>query len=129
MVFQATVMIPVYNAERFIEETLKSAINQTFKGEYEILVINDGSTDDTLGKLSWYESQIPNLRVISQDNLGQPFTRNKLIEKSRGEILLGLDADDLLLPNAVQLVTDTFKKNPSCGFIYTNQLEIDEGGR
>ncbi len=126
---KATIMIPAYNAEKFIGEALESSINQNYNGPYEILVVNDGSTDDTQGKVEYYGKKDKRIRLINQENVGQPKTRNKLFRESRGEILLGLDADDFLHPVAVEKVVNCFEKNPSVGFTYTNQAEIDEKGK
>ena len=125
---KATIMIPAYNAEEFIGDSLESAINQTYKGNYEILVVNDGSKDDTQGKIEWYKKKFDNLRLINQENVGQGVTRNTLFDESKGQILLGLDADDLFYPNALERVVNYFDKHKEVGFVYTNQDEIDEQG-
>jgi len=125
----ATIMIPAYNVENFIGESLQSAINQTYKKDYEILVVNDGSTDDTKGIIEWYQKRNPNIRLINQENSGTSKARNKLLSKSNGEILFGLDADDILNSEALEKVISCFNKNPNINHVYTNQSEIDEKGK
>ncbi|MCK4553016.1 glycosyltransferase [Candidatus Pacearchaeota archaeon] len=126
---KATIMIPAYNVQDFIGESLKSAINQTFKGNYEILVVNDGSVDDTQGKIEWYKNKSEKIKLINQDNQGTSVARNKLLDEARGEILFGLDADDVLSLDALDKIIFLYNKFPFVNHIYTDQKEIDEQGR
>jgi glycosyltransferase involved in cell wall biosynthesis len=124
----ATIMIPAYNAEKFIGDSLESAANQTYKENYEILIVNDGSTDDTQGKIEWYYRKYDNIRLITQENQGTSSARNKLLEYSKGKILFGLDADDELHPQALEKIIDIYNRFPQINHIYTDQAEIDEKG-
>jgi glycosyltransferase involved in cell wall biosynthesis len=126
---KATIMIPAYNAERFISQALKSALEQTCKERYEILVVNDGSTDDTRGIIEFYKKRNPSLRLINQENSGTSSARNKLLAESRGEILFGLDADDELGKLALEKVLSFFSNNSNVGMIYTDQAEMDKRGK
>lgn len=125
---KATIMIPVYNSEEFIGKTLESAINQNCEDSYEILVINDGSTDDTRGKIEWYQKNDKRIKLTNQKNGGIGKARNFLLDNSQGRYLLGLDGDDTLESGALEEVIRTFEKNPSFGMIYTDQREIDKNG-
>lgn len=126
---KATIMIPAYNVERFLPQTLESALEQTYKDDYEILVVNDGSTDSTSKILDFYKGQHEKLKVLNQRNKGVGAARNRLLEESKGEILLGLDADDRLYPEALERVNSYFEENPEKIFVYTDHEEIDEAGR
>ncbi len=127
---QATIMVPVYNAEKFVEESLQSAIRQTFPGRYEVIVINDGSTDQTGEILEKYHKQFPKLiKVFHQENQGTGATRNRLLKESKGEVLLGLDADDFLHPMALEKTVYYFDKSPKTNIVYTNHIVIDEDGK
>jgi len=126
---EATIMIPAYNVEKFIDKTLESAINQAYKGNYEILVVNDGSIDDTQGKIEWYQKKDQRIRLINQKNKGSSSARNILLENSNGEILFGLDADDLLSVEALKEIMPIYKKFLNINHVYTNQNEIDEQGK
>jgi glycosyltransferase involved in cell wall biosynthesis len=128
MRYNATVMIPAFNAERFLPEAIQSAINQTFTGKYEILIVNDGSTDATPRIVKEFSRKHKNIILLNQKNKGISFTRNKLLEESRGEILFGLDADDRLLPEAIEKVMGSYNKNPETGFVYTDQECINQHG-
>ena len=70
-----SVIMPCYNTEQYVEETLKSVLNQSFK-DYEIICLNDGSTDGTLEILKRYQQSYPNIRVISSENHGVAYQRN-----------------------------------------------------
>ena len=125
---EATIMIPAYNAEGFLPQALDSALDQTYHKPYEVLVVNDGSKDDTQGVLEFYAKKDLNLKFFNQKNKGIGATRERLVRESQGKILLGLDADDKLNFNALEKVVGFFDANPKAGFVYTNQQEIDEKG-
>lgn len=84
-----SVIVPVYNSQKFLEQCLKSLINQTFK-ELEIICINDGSTDNSVEILNKY----PQLNVIHQENKGLSFARNRGIEIAKGDYIAFVDSDD-----------------------------------
>ena len=93
-----SILIPAYNAERWIGETMRSALGQTWP-QKEIIVIDDGSRDNTLAVARRYESK--HVKVISQDNRGASSARNKALEHAQGEYIQWLDADDLLGPDKI----------------------------
>lgn len=90
-----SILIPAYNAERWIGDTLRSAIAQTWE-RTEIIVVDDGSTDQTLAVARQFESD--SVRVITQHNQGAAAARNKAFSLSKGDYIQWLDADDLLAP-------------------------------
>ncbi len=92
-----SVILPVYNSSETILESLKSISNQTYK-DFEIIAINDGSTDNSLEILNEYKKIEPRLRVISRDNMGLPFTLNEGIRLAKGEYIARMDADDICFP-------------------------------
>lgn len=98
-----SIIIPAYNAAAFIRRAVESALAQTWQ-TVEILVVNDGSTDDTAAIVQSLCAQHPQLRLISTENGGVSHARNTGMDASRGEYLTFLDADDILLPNAVELL-------------------------
>lgn len=97
-----SIIIPVYNAERFIEETIKSVLNQTYKN-YELIIINDGSTDSSHEICDYYSNKCDNIIYIKKENTGVSDTRNLGINIANGEYLLFLDADDLLPNNVLEI--------------------------
>lgn len=107
-----SILIPAYNAERWINQTLKSAVEQTWENK-EIIVVNDGSTDCTLDVLKRFEHF--NIRVVTQPNQGAASARNKAFSVSTGDYIQWLDADDLLAPDKISqqmaVLSDSGKKN------------------
>jgi glycosyltransferase involved in cell wall biosynthesis len=91
-----SVLLPVYNAERFVAETLDSLIRQTNKN-FEVIAINDGSTDDSLKVLQEYAKRDTRIKVIDQENQGLVKTLNTATKQSAGEFLARIDADDVAL--------------------------------
>jgi glycosyltransferase involved in cell wall biosynthesis len=92
-----SVLIPAYNREKYVAQAVDSVLSQRFAG-CEVIVVDDGSTDSTLKVLGCYGSRI---RVLQQANRGPEVARNRAAEVARGEYLLFLDSDDLLLPHAL----------------------------
>jgi len=110
-----SVIIPAFNAEKYISETLKSLFNQTFT-DFEAIVINDGSTDSTLSILKKYEDRV---YLINKKNGGPASARNTGICQSRGEYICFLDSDDLWAPNKLQAQVRTMR-NSDCLMSYTD---------
>ena len=88
-----SILVPAYNAEKWIAETLHSAINQTW-AKKEIIVVDDGSRDETLNVAKRFESRI--VKVVTQENRGACGARNKALSLAQGDYIQWLDADDLL---------------------------------
>src|SRR5882724_4223522 len=88
-----SILIPAYNAERWIAETIRSALKQTWRNK-EIIVVDDGSTDGTLAIARRFEPK--GVRAVTQPNQGAEAARNTASSLSRGDYIQWLDADDLL---------------------------------
>jgi glycosyltransferase involved in cell wall biosynthesis len=112
-----SVLLPVFNAEHYIEEALKSIINQTYKN-LEIIVVNDGSTDTSLSIIEKLAKQDNRIVIINKNNSGIVNSLNLAIEKSRGKYLVRMDADDISLPYRITTQVDFMEKNQNidiCG--------------
>ncbi len=96
-----SVVIPVYNAEAFVGQTIDSVVGQTLQN-IEIICIDDGSTDDSLSVLLQYAKRDPRISVYTQGNSGLSHTRNLGIEKAHGTYIYFLDSDDLIKPSALE---------------------------
>jgi len=94
-----SILIPAYNAERWIGDTIESALNQTWRRK-EIIVVDDGSRDGTVAVARRYAS--PQLRVVEQPNQGASAARNKAFSLCQGDFIQWLDADDLLSPEKIE---------------------------
>ena len=95
-----SILIPSYNAEHWIAETIESALSQTWDNK-EIIIVDDGSTDQTLQIAKKFESTL--VKVISQENRGANVARNKALEFAQGDYIQWLDADDVLSPLKIEM--------------------------
>ncbi len=103
-----SVIMPAFNAEQYIVESLESAINQSMNSsEYEIIVVNDGSTDGTQSILDDYSKTHENIIVMQKENGGPSSARNLALDLARGETIFFLDADDILEQSALEQLYDT----------------------
>jgi glycosyltransferase involved in cell wall biosynthesis len=93
-----SILIPAYNAEKWIDATIKSALDQTWPNK-EIIIVDDGSSDDTLGIIKKYESK--KVKLVTQRNTGACGARNKALTFAQGSYIQWLDADDLLAPDKI----------------------------
>lgn len=98
-----SILVPVYNADSFLNECLVSLINQKTNYSYEIIVINDGSDDGSADILKQY-SHCSNIRIYSQQNCGIAATRNRLLDFATGEYVMFVDSDDILISNAIEVL-------------------------
>jgi glycosyltransferase involved in cell wall biosynthesis len=111
-----TVLIDAYNYGEYIEEAVESALAQDFPAEQrEILVVDDGSTDDTHERLRKYGEAI---RYLRKPNGGQASAFNFGFEHARGEVIALLDADDVWLPAKLRRVYEEFARHPAAGMVY-----------
>ena len=99
---QISVIIPVYNSEKYLEQCLNSVFSQTFD-EYEIIIVNDGSTDDSQKIIDSYKQKFPDkIKSLYQENKGQASARNNGLFHSSGEFVFFVDSDDYLEPCAFE---------------------------
>ena len=115
-----SVIIPSYNAARYVAEAVASALAQTYQ-PLEIILINDGSTDDTEEVLLPY---VGKMRYFYQPNRGLSATRNRAIALARGELIAFLDADDVWLPEKLARQVDCLTQNPRIGLVHTNYVRL-----
>lgn len=115
-----TVVIPVYNSEKYISSAIESVLTQTYQN-FEIIIINDGSTDNTKRVIeSFNDSRI---KYIEQKNAGPAAARNKGLENAIGEYIAFLDADDLWKPEKLELQINVFKGHDDICLTYS-ALEV-----
>ena len=98
---KVSVIIPVYNTEAYVEQTLRSIMGQTLR-DIELIVVNDGSTDGSLSVLERIATGDDRIRRYTQPNKGLSQTRNAGIARARGEFIYFMDSDDLLEPDALE---------------------------
>jgi len=120
--------MPAYNAERFLAAALDSALAQTLR-DFEIVVIDDGSTDATGAIAARYAAQHgPCMRIVHQANQGLCGARNTAMKVARGTYFAMLDADDEWLPQHLADSIAALEKNPEAGFVHANIERIDAQG-
>ncbi|MDR3049455.1 MAG: glycosyltransferase [Elusimicrobiota bacterium] len=119
-----SVIIPVYNAEKYLKQCLESIVNQTFK-DIEIICVNDGSIDNSLEILREYAACDNRIIVVNQTNQGAGIARNQGIEIARGEYIHFVDADDYIVDNAYENLYAIVNQN-DLDFIKCKAYAIDE---
>jgi glycosyltransferase involved in cell wall biosynthesis len=122
---KVSVVIPTYNRERLIARAVESVLAQTFK-DYEIILIDDGSTDQTKEILRSFEGRI---RYIYQTNAGISGARNRGIQESSGEYIAFLDSDDTWLPEKLAEQVRILDTRPEIGIVYARMPIINEAGK
>lgn len=105
-----SVIIPVYNGEKYIIQTLESVLNQTYQN-LEILIINDGSTDNTLKLLETVKSE--KITIINQENKGVSYAKQVGLNNAKGHFIQYLDADDLLSLDKIEVQINALKQHPN----------------
>ena len=122
-----SVVIPTYQREEFLPETLQSVLNQTYP-IFEILVVDDGSTDSTSHLVRSFRERDDRISYLYQTNRGHASARNKGIELSRGKYIAFLDSDDLWKPKKLEKQIEIFQSDPEIGMIYCSGYYINEDG-
>jgi glycosyltransferase involved in cell wall biosynthesis len=112
-----SILIPSYNSEKWIKSTIQSALNQTYKNK-EIIIVDDGSTDNTLKIAKQFESNC--LKVISQKNQGASAARNKALSLSQGDFIQWLDSDDILAPDKIEIQLPNKSQNPQSRVLHSS---------
>lgn len=120
---KVSIVIPVYNGEKYIKKTLSSVFNQSFK-DFEVITIDDGSQDKTKKILKTYGKKI---RYIYQENKGTAAARNTGIKAAKGKYIAFLDQDDLWLPQKLAEQVKILDKKPKVGLVFCGSFLLNEG--
>lgn len=125
-----SVIIPVYNAEKYICEALDSVVSQTYPlDKIEIVCVDDGSTDNSNRVIKgWIKEDKCAIKLVAKENGGSASARNYGIAKCGGEIIQLLDADDRLLPEKIEKSVEKLMEDDSVGLVYSYYIQFDEGG-
>ena len=115
-----SVIIPLYNKAEYISDCITSALNQLFK-DYEIVVVNDGSTDASVSIVKTFSSE--KIKLFHQKNLGASKARNNGVSFAKGKYVAFLDADDIWRPNHLQVLKESIDLFPNAG-LYANNYAI-----
>jgi len=122
---QVSVIIPTFNRGWIIQEALESVLSQEYS-DFELIIVDDGSTDDTASVLDQFQ---PDIRLVRQPNRGVSAARNRGMSVSRGNYIAFLDSDDLWLPSKLQRQVDFFDSHPEALICQTEEIWIKNGKR
>ena len=112
-----SIIIPLYNKENYIKETLTTALHQSF-ANFEIIIVNDGSTDNSVEQVKLFNDD--RIHLINQNNQGVSAARNRGIEEAKSDLIVFLDADDLWMNNHLEELKKLYHDFPNCG-MYCNR--------
>ncbi|MCG2689685.1 glycosyltransferase family 2 protein [Candidatus Parcubacteria bacterium] len=123
---KVSIIIPTYNSSKTLKRAIKSALNQDFpQNEFEVIVINDGSTDKTAEILKTFSSKI---KVITQNNQGALRASNNGFKTALGEFVIKLDSDDVFEKTILKEMIAVFEKKPEIDFVYCDYFEKKVNG-
>ena len=129
---KVSVIMPVYNREKKVKNAIESVLKQTYQN-FELIIINDGSTDNTEEVCLSYAKKNDKIHYVKQNNAGPAIARNKGIETATGKYIMFIDSDDLYLENTMKLMVEEIENNYQCiicNMLYDNgrinQKEIIE---
>lgn len=123
-----TVLLPVYNGERFLREAVESILSQTFR-DFEFLIINDGSTDASGAILREYASKDSRIILVEQENRGLVATLNRGMQLAHAPLIARMDADDISLPDRLRMQKEYLDVHPEIAVLGSNVIIIDEHGK
>ncbi|MDE3273460.1 glycosyltransferase family 2 protein [Pseudoalteromonas sp. G4] len=121
---EVSIIMPNYNCLAYLPKAIDSVLQQQ-DVRFELIVVDDGSTDGSLEWLLQAEKKYNQLRVITQPNLGVIAARNRAIKKANSQFIAFLDADDYWYPNKLRKQVDFMLANPNCGLTFTNYQHVD----
>lgn len=123
-----SIIIPVYNVELYLKECLDSILNQSFR-DYEVICVNDGSTDNSLSILDEYAKKDTRFKVLTQENQGQGVARNKALEIAQGEYILFVDPDDWIEENSLEDLHNYFQQTNAEVIEFDVKTNIEYSGK
>lgn len=106
-----SVVIPAYNEEKLISKTLDSLVNQNIDENFEVIVVDNNSTDKTVEIVKNFSNKLTNLKIVKQSKQGIAPSRNKGFETARGEIVASTDSDEILPENWLRVITKTLRSD------------------
>jgi glycosyltransferase involved in cell wall biosynthesis len=123
-----SVLLPVYNDEKYVGAAVESILRQSFR-DFELVIVNDGSTDDTPAILESLAEADDRIRLYHQENRGVSGTRNRLIELARGQFIANMDGDDISAADRLEVQIDYLRRHPEVDLVGTQMEYIDPQGQ
>ncbi|HVA49349.1 MAG TPA: glycosyltransferase [Pirellulales bacterium] len=124
---RCSVLMPVYNAERYVAQAVESILGQTFR-DFELVIVDDGSTDRSREMLHYFAAGDPRIRLVSRANTGYLRALNEGLALCQGEYVARMDADDIALPERLQRQIAFLDRHPECLMVGSALLRIDADG-
>ncbi|MBR3802125.1 MAG: glycosyltransferase family 2 protein [Clostridia bacterium] len=123
-----SILVPVYNVEQYLEQCVESLLNQTYQGDYEIILVDDGSTDSS-GKIcdKFKENNSDKIKVIHKENGGHTSARLEAIKNASGEYCLFCDSDDFVESDLLETVNNVLSDNPDTDMVMYSFCYYEEG--
>lgn len=112
-----SIIIPVYNQEKYLAETLNSVLNQTYSN-WECILVNDGSADNSVSVINKYVAQDNRFHFINSENKGVSHARNLALKQVKGDFILFLDGDDLIHSEKIELAISNFQKDSDLSIVF-----------
>ena len=125
---QVTVVMPAYNAERYIPEAIESVLSQTH-ADFEFIIVDDGSTDGTLSIAESYAQKDRRIRLVSHSNVGEVVSLNRALDLAHNEWIVCMHADDVMLPDRIERQIAFVEENPDVAVASTCVYYINENGK
>ena len=127
LMYEVSIIITAYNADKYISSSINSIINQTFK-KWILIAVDDGSSDRTFEILNSFKSSLKNQLILikNEKNLGINISLNKALEKVETPFFTRQDADDLSLPNRIEILVNSLKQNTKYQFVSSKMRSIDD---
>jgi glycosyltransferase involved in cell wall biosynthesis len=125
---QVTVILPVYNGDKYLAEAIESILEQTYT-DFDFLIIDDGSTDGSFAIIQSFAQRDPRIRFTTRGNRGLVATLNEGVAQARGKYIARMDADDISMPARFKRQVSFLDANPSCVVLGTSFILINEAGR
>jgi glycosyltransferase involved in cell wall biosynthesis len=124
---KVTVIVPTYNRAWMVQEAIQSVLDQTYT-DYEVIVVDDGSTDNTRGVVAELNKHSGKVRYVYQQHRGRSAARNHGMRRARGDYIAFLDSDDLFLPEKLHVQVSALDSNLDFGMAYSYALQMDNHG-
>jgi glycosyltransferase involved in cell wall biosynthesis len=124
---KVSIILPTYNQAEYLPAALDSIFAQTYP-DYEVVVVNDGSTDDTAGVLARYQRE-HEFTVITQENQGLPRALNTGFAQAHGDYLTWTSSDNIMLPEMLSALVDALDRDPTVGLVYADFYLMDDSGQ
>lgn len=125
-----SILVPVYNVEKYLEQCVESLLNQTYKGEYEIILVDDGSTDFSGLICDEYQKINPDkIKVVHKENGGHTSARLEAIKNATGEYSLFCDSDDFVENNLLETIYNVLNENPDTDMVMYSFFYYEDGNK